>query len=471
MPQKNNKDHFDFKSAKMSARTIPNHFKLRKTVLAVALASSVNPVYSAPVIWIGPNNSFWDLPGNWNTGFVPGTTDDVLLGSFNTVFRNGSVNVSSFSGTGQLSLTGGILQTTTTSSLGSLRQSSGSLGGSGTLTISGPTLITFGDHRGTGTTILQGATTISGNGLRLDGRRTLRNENTLTWNGGQLLFNNTFNNLSGGAGSGTINNASTGTFIASGDGANNITISNFGGTDTGADAAINNSGTFRKTGSAANHTTTIGVAFNNTGTVDVNSGKLQLNSNFTNQGVVKVDAGTTLQVQNSIFNNQGTLEGNGTYQTLNASTALVNSGTLSPGVGDIGSLTIAGDFTQTSTGIFDVQLGSLTNFDTLNVLGDINLAGTLRIESFGGYNPFSGDSFTIATFDDGVADASDITGLFSNIVVAGFDAGVSFTASYFEHSIVLNANRASVVPVPAAVWLFGSGIIGLLSNARRKRAN
>ena len=28
---------------------------------------------------------------------------------------------------------------------------------------------------------------------------------------------------------------------------------------------------------------------------------------------------------------------------------------------------------------------------------------------------------------------------------------------------------ASVVPVPAAVWLFGSGLIGLLGVARRKR--
>jgi hypothetical protein len=267
----------------------------------------------------------------------------------------------------------------------------------------------------------------------------LRNEAALAWNGGQLLFNNTFNGQSGGAGSGTIDNTGTGTFIASGDGANN--------------------------------TTTVDDAFNNIGTIDVNSGRLQLNSSFTNQGIVKVDVGTTFQVQNSNFNNQGTLEGNGTYQTLNASTALVNSGTLSPGVGDICTLTIAGDYTLTSTGIFNVQLGSLTNFDQLNVLGDINLAGTLKIESFGGYNPFSGDSFTITTFDDGMADISDINGLFSNIVATGFEAGVSFTASYFDHSIVLNANRASVVPVPAAVWLFGSGIIGLLGNSRHKRAN
>ena len=57
----------------------------------------------------------------------------------------------------------------------------------------------LGDHRGTGTTFLQGATSI-GSGFRLDGGRVLSNSGTLTWSGGQLLFNNTFNGASGGAG-------------------------------------------------------------------------------------------------------------------------------------------------------------------------------------------------------------------------------------------------------------------------------
>lgn len=42
--------------------------------------------------------------------------------------------------------------------------------------------------------------------------------------------------------------------------------------------------------------------------------------------------------------------------------------------------------------------------------------------------------------------------------VAGFDAGDGTTSAKF----------ASVVPVPAAAWLFGSGILGLLAIARRR---
>ncbi len=142
------------------------------------------------------------------------------------------------------------------------------------MTVTGNTAISFGDHRGTGTTILQGPSTISSSGFRLDGGRTLRNEDTLTWSGGQLLFNNTFNGQSGGPGSGTLDNIAGATFIASGDAAATIAARNFGGTDTGADALISNAGTFRKSGSTASATTTVGVTFNNSGTVDVQTGIL-----------------------------------------------------------------------------------------------------------------------------------------------------------------------------------------------------
>ena len=38
-----------------------------------------------------------------------------------------------------------------------------------------------------------------------------------------------------------------------------------------------------------------------------------------------------------------------------------------------------------------------------------------------------------------------------------------------DYSIQL-VGSASTVPVPAAVWLFGSGLVGLLGVARRKKA-
>ena len=34
----------------------------------------------------------------------------------------------------------------------------------------------------------------------------------------------------------------------------------------------------------------------------------------------------------------------------------------------------------------------------------------------------------------------------------------------------ITASNASVIPVPAAVWLFGSGLLGLVGVARRRKA-
>jgi hypothetical protein len=37
------------------------------------------------------------------------------------------------------------------------------------------------------------------------------------------------------------------------------------------------------------------------------------------------------------------------------------------------------------------------------------------------------------------------------------------------NSLTVTSVNSSVVPIPAAVWLFGSGLIGLIGLARRKK--
>lgn len=60
---------------------------------------------------------------------------------------------------------------------------------------------------------------------------------------------------------------------------------------------------------------------------------------------------------------------------------------------------------------------------------------------------------------------------FSAILVSGgqtgSDWGAFYGAGYFE---TWNVSIVSAVPVPAAAWLFGSGLLGLLAVARRKMA-
>jgi hypothetical protein len=69
-----------------------------------------------------------------------------------------------------------------------------------------------------------------------------------------------------------------------------IITANRSGSDTGATAAVNNAGTFTKSGSAA--TSTISTLFNSTGTVNVQSGTLNLSGGGTDVGATYQGAGT-----------------------------------------------------------------------------------------------------------------------------------------------------------------------------------
>jgi hypothetical protein len=82
----------------------------------------------------------------------------------------------------------------------------------------------------------------------------------------------------------------------------NITASNRGVTDDGATAAVNNAGTFEKTGSAT--ISTISVAFNNTGTVSVQAGMLDLDGAVTGTGAETVSGGSTLRFDSTVASAQ-----------------------------------------------------------------------------------------------------------------------------------------------------------------------
>jgi hypothetical protein len=148
---------------------------------------------------------------------------------------------------------------------------------------------------------------------------------------------------------------------------------------------------------------------------------------------------------------------------------VLNAGQLQPGdATTVGDLSIAGNFTQAAEGVFEVNLASLSFFDSMDVVGNLALDGTLRVSSLGGYNPVVGDSFVIITFDDGVTDASDLSGTFSTLLAVGFHPSVEFGVSYFDHSVVLNVISSSV-PEAAASWtLAAAGLV--LGALRRQRA-
>src|SRR5262245_37414570 len=137
---------------------------------------------------------------------------------------------------------------------------------------------------GTGQTIVSSGGTLNLSGSTHLLHRTLVNQGTANWTSGDLLMFN-----------GTLTNS--GTFTANSD----STLSSYDYQFPGGTNAFNNSGTFIKQGTGTTQflTSFTGVSFNNTGTVNVQAGRLALTSGGTHTGDFSGASGATLQFGNT----------------------------------------------------------------------------------------------------------------------------------------------------------------------------
>ena len=127
-----------------------------------------------------------------------------------------------------------------------------------------------------------------------------------------------------------------------------------------------------------------------TSPVDVNNNGVVVLNGILNTPGLNVAAGGTL-------GGSGTLNGN-----------LTNSGVVAPG-NSPGTLTVNGNFTQTSAGTLLIQVGNGLN-SMLSVSGSATLGGTLVVSSYGGHQFQYGEKITFLS-------ASEITGNFSSVEV------------------------------------------------------
>jgi hypothetical protein len=209
-----------------------------------------------------------------NAAFSGGST--TINGTYNAASTNvsgGTANLPiATASLGAVTVSGGTLNlSAATASASSLAQSAGILTGTGTLTVAGTSLLTGGTETGAGTTIADGATTLFNGALQtvtLDGAHTLQ-----LGGAGSVadttaaLFGETLN-LNNGAQLIIASGATLTDQTTTGNG-NGLTIGGSGA------AAVTNDGTYTKTG---NGTTQVNVTFNNSGTVNVDTGTLQFNS-------------------------------------------------------------------------------------------------------------------------------------------------------------------------------------------------
>ncbi|NOY66189.1 MAG: DUF4347 domain-containing protein, partial [Gammaproteobacteria bacterium] len=153
-------------------------------------------------------------------------------------------------------------------------------------------------------------------------------------------------------------------------------------------------------------------------------------------GILDIQSGT-LFLQNAISSSNGfNLQGTGTIN-LNGSTAPILS--VTPG-GSPDALTITGNLSLDSASVVNVELGGLTavtQYDVLNVTGNLVLDGILNLSQINGFSGTVGDSFNLFNY----------TGTFTNngATIAGpggFTYGLRDVGGTVVLDIVSLANSA-----------------------------
>ena len=331
------------------------------------------------VNWINPNGGDWDTAANWSSGNVPGASDDAVIpqsGLLVTHVNGNSDSVGSITSSSTLEITSGTLSIAGSSTLSALIQTGGTLTGAGTVTVTGQTVWTGGTMTGGGITNAQGGLQLGGVGQgdteRLDGR-AFNNSGEAFWQG----TGGWFDQLSGSV----FTNLPSASLTIQSD----LTWYNDSGNST-----FNNQGALAK--DATLGATFINVAFNNSGTVDMQSGALSLQNGGLDSGAFSVETGaylgfdgngtTTLSPSSQVagagvveMSNNATVNVAGAY---NGSGVLqVNGGNVkfTAPISSVGKISVTGGTLDFSTGAtvatssLAITGGTLTGSDTLTVSG------------------------------------------------------------------------------------------------------
>jgi uncharacterized membrane protein len=354
-------------------------------------AGNATPVVDDQLQWIGGASGSWDTAANWlditnNTHHVPTATDAV------TIDIPGGATVASTSTDKALSIQVAAGNTLVLNRA-SLTLGSGTSEVDGTLTVNSSTLTLGGALTVTGTTQFLNDT---GNVfISLDGN-TLTNRGTLTVGGsgnadvrivadtgslgGTLLNEGTITQL--GLVQLTLddavvlNNTTQGTYELTGD----STIAYVGGNLP----TFVNAGVLHKSGGTGTSRLFNNLGFENSGTIEVDTGTLTLDTSGTStSGTFTIAAGATLDLTGGSLGNFFT----GAYTGSGGGTVALTQGALSIGAGGATLNFPAGMF-QWTGGALNLQGNTLTNAGTLTVgSATSSTVEELETRNGNGFNP------------------------------------------------------------------------------------
>ena len=164
--------------------------------------------------------------------------------------------------------------------------------------------------------------------------------------------------------------------------------------------------------------------------------------------------GNVLVKNNGVLKGDGTIDGNVT----------INGGMLAPG-NSPGTMTILGDLIL-NDGVVEIEVGPSLS-DRFIVGGDVHFGKDVLIDLIFDPSPID-TSFDLTELFDTTGEIllDSNFNLADSLNITGLDVGESLLVTLSDQQFTYT----SAVPVPAAAWLFSSGLFGLIGVARRKKA-
>ncbi len=355
------------------------------------------------VTWVGGYSNNWGDGQNWTGTQAPTSIDEVIIPAGATVtISSGAPSIDNLTLAGSLQINSGTSLTLAAPSTvsGSLTLAGGTLDGAGDLTVTGTgSTLNWksGTLQGTGRIVIDSAATL--NILAGSGRvlaRALQNSGTLNWTGTQatsVTATGAFTNESGGL----INLESNSGLSVSG----------------GSAATFTNQGTIALNPA---QTFSFGIPLSSSGTINVESGTLQLSDGGTTSGTINVAAGANLSVITNTYSfaSGAAVSGPGTFTVASGSASFAATGT---------SVTIASVVITGGTAVFGA--GFAAGATTLSGgTADFNQNATVSALTLSGGTLAGSGTVTLigtATLNSGVIGAAQ------TIIASGATANVNAT--------------------------------------------
>ncbi len=423
----------------------------------------------AQVSWTGgASDGLWGTAGNWSTNLVPSGTSIVLNTTTNLITVNNGGSFGTFVDDGELDLTGGTfsggLVNSTLQVNNILALNGGTLANVEVLAPTNSSSVVINNNGGNNiSNVVFDAGTNIDMASQLNAYTEVRG--STTFNGTTSMAAGSNINIWAGGGSTTLTN--------------NGTIQGAGTISQSYSGYLTNTGTIDANLTGQTLVEQVN-SFTNTGNLNAsNGGTLTIQNAGVVGGDVNATTGSTVNLPNGIVQTTGTSTIDGSLNssagnfTLGGGTlkgtgdinmsVTQTGGTFNPG-SDPANMNITGNL-SISSGTYQLDLASLSTFDTLNVSGTTNISGgKLYLDFLGGYHPLLNNSyqFLLSSFTPGQSGFSSIT---SDLTGYGF--------TYNNGIVTVGSVPPPAVPEASSVLslmtMLGIGGAGFASNRRKSR--